>query len=321
MTAMATPPTPAVRKPLFRIAGSLVLLILMAIVFPRHRLAAALQSINLTTLGMIVPAYLVVHFLGCLKWRWMVNRGGAALSVMEAVRCYYAGMFSNLFIPSVIGGDVVVAAMGISRSGNSEAIVSGTLANRLIDLLALLALATVAVLALPRAADPEAERLIGLILLVFLAAVAAAACVALLFRAKIGRRVEPYWRALLSLFRSPAFALAAFGLALTMQCGLLTLTAWVGEGCGADVPLRGWLFAWPLAKLSAFVPLTLAGIGTREFVLAALLIPMGTDPALGAVIGLAWDAVFIIGGVIAGAVSKSASLLMPVRPSGEPCVP
>jgi len=62
-----------------------------------------------------------------------------------------------------------------------------------------------------------------------------------------------------------------------------------------------WLFAWPLAKLSAAVPLTQAGIGVREAALAALLLPFGAAPELSVATGLAWDAV-VVGGAIAGGV-------------------
>jgi uncharacterized membrane protein YbhN (UPF0104 family) len=65
---------------------------------------------------------------------------------------------------------------------------------------------------------------------------------------------------------------------------------------------RGF-FAWPLAKLSALLPVTQGGIGVREAALAALLAPFGAPAVLTVAVGLAWEAIIISGGLIAGLVS------------------
>ena len=308
---------PASRKrtSVIRVAGSIALLVVMALVFPRQKLLAALRSIPLSTLAAVIPIYLLIHVVGCLKWRLIVNRAGASLSFGEAVRCYFAGLFSNIFIPSMIGGDVVMVAMAASRSGKPESVVSGTLASRVLDFGALIVVACFAMFVLPHGPNPTAERLIDLILAIFLGAGVLACILAFLLRRKIPARAQKYWLAFSIIWQRPEFAAGVFALTIGLQTGLIALTAWLGAGCGLVLPLRAWLFAWPLAKLSAMVPITLAGIGTREFVLAALLARFGAEPAAAAGVGLAWDAVFIVGGFIGGAISKSASLFMTATPS------
>jgi glycosyltransferase 2 family protein len=69
------------------------------------------------------------------------------------------------------------------------------------------------------------------------------------------------------------------------------------------LPLRIWLFAWPLAKLAAVLPLTQGGIGVREAALVALLAPFGAAAPLVLAAGLVWEGVIIAGGLIAGAVA------------------
>jgi len=64
-----------------------------------------------------------------------------------------------------------------------------------------------------------------------------------------------------------------------------------------------WLFAWPLAKLSALVPITQGGIGVREAVLVSLLAPFGAPPAFTAAVGLLFEAIVISGGLIAGLIA------------------
>ena len=82
--------------------------------------------------------------------------------------------------------------------------------------------------------------------------------------------------------------------------------------CGLALPLRVWLFAWPLAKLVAVLPLTQGGIGMREAALVALLAPFGAPGPLVLAAGLMWEGVIIAGGLIAGA---SALALRRAQPS------
>jgi len=89
------------------------------------------------------------------------------------------------------------------------------------------------------------------------------------------------------------------------------LTARLAEYCGLDLPLQVWLFAWPLAKLAAVLPLTQGGIGVREAALVGLLAPFGAPGHLVLAAGLVWEAVVIAGGLIAGAVALA------LRPRGD----
>ena len=313
MTTATALPRIAARKRAIRIAGSALLLVVLVLVFPRHKLVQALTSIPPSTIAAALPIYLSLHFLGSLKWQLMVNRPDAPLTFLESVRCYFGGLFSNLFLPSVIGGDVVTIALGISRTRKAEQVVSGTLANRIIDLAALALLVGLAVLAFPHETvlpnrDRKGAGLVELVLIVLIGASILACLAVFLLRRKIRGRAEKYVAAFTASWHRPWLTLAVLGLSVAMQTGLIALSAWLGVGCGLHLPARAWLFAWPLAKLSGFVPVTLAGIGSRELVLPALLAPFGADSAAAASVGLAWDAVLITGSLVGGAISKIASL-------------
>ena len=201
---------------------------------------------------------------------------------------------------------MVTIALGVSRNRKTEQLVSGTLANRIIDLVALALLVGAALSNRDR--QGAGQRLVQLVLVVLLSA-SILVCVAVFFlRRRISGRAEKYVAAFIASWHRPWLTLAVLALSLAMQTGLIALSAWLGVGCGLHLPARAWLFAWPLAKLSGFVPVTLAGIGSRELVLPALLAPFGADPAAAASVGLAWDAVLITGSLVGGCISKLASL-------------
>ena len=65
------------------------------------------------------------------------TKAGARFSLAESLRLYYAGLFGNLFLPSVAGGDVVMISMAFRRSESRAGILIGSLINRILDLIAL----------------------------------------------------------------------------------------------------------------------------------------------------------------------------------------
>ena len=133
MTRAAALPRSAGRTQALRIAGSVLLLAALAPFSPRQKLVEALASIPPSTIAAALPIYLSLHFLGSLKWQLMVNRPDAPLTFLEAL----------------IGGDAVTIALGVSRNRKTEQLVSGTLANRIIDLAALALLVALTISLLP----------------------------------------------------------------------------------------------------------------------------------------------------------------------------
>ena len=309
LNAAVTLPRGDRRKRVIQIAGSLLLLCVLVLIFPRHKLMQALQSIPPWTLAAAVPVFLLFHFMGCLKWHIMVNNAQASLPVLQSMRCYFGGLFANLFLPSVIGGDLVTIALGISRTRKTEGIVSGTMASRVLDLIALALLVGISVLIFPKSVNSANERLMEMVLAVLVAGGLLVCLAVFAVRRKIQGKARAYLDSFVAAWQHPGPAAVALALGFGLQAGLLTLSAWIGAGCGLHLPARAWLFAWPLAKLSGFIPVTLAGIGSRELVLPALLAPFGADGALAASVGLAWDAVLIAGSLVGGAISKIAGSL------------
>ena len=197
----------------------------------------------------------------------------------------------------------------IAAAPEPSGLVSGTISNPIIDLAALALLLTLSVLAglLPNR-DRKGAGAVEQILQTLVTASILACTAVFLLRRKLTGSALKYLTAFTASWRRPWLTLAVLALSLAMQTGLIVLSAWLGVGCGLHLPARAWLFAWPLAKLSGFVPVTLAGIGSRELVLPALLAPFGADPGAAASVGLARDAVLITGCLAGGAISKLGSL-------------
>ncbi len=262
----------------------------------------------------VLAGYLAAHCIGVTKWRLMVNLAGSGLSWVQSARCYFAGLFGSLFLPSLIGGDLLRAGMAL-RIGRSKAgVLMGSLVDRSVDLVALGLLAGTGALLVPGSLDQKDRRIL---LLFGCAAILGIAVVALVaaflpvgrFSYRMKRRFVRLRRAARSMVRRPRTIFAALSLGISAQLAFITLNIALAEACGLHLAFRVWLFAWPLAKLSAALPITQGGIGVREAALAALLLPFGASAALSVAAGIAWEAIVISGALVAGLTSFLMSRL------------
>src|ERR1700743_2892393 len=63
-----------------------------------------------------LAGYLLAHGIGVLKWRMLLTPAGPQLDFATSLQCYGGGLFGTLFLPSIIGGDVIRLAVGLRRS-------------------------------------------------------------------------------------------------------------------------------------------------------------------------------------------------------------
>lgn len=294
-----------------RRVSSLVILALLFWLLPFGQLIDALARIPAWAWALSMPAYLCLHLLGVAKWRLLINAAGAGLSFRQAARCYYYGLFGNTFLPSVVGGEVLRLGLAFRLSPSRGGIAVGTAAERSIDLLALAAVAGLGVLLLPGALDAQGRQAALAPAVVAVAAVLAAAALTLLLRRppkKLRRLLVRVRRPLRAMWRRPSTLILAFALAVGLQTSLVFLNAWLGRACGMEIPLTAWLFVWPIAKLSALLPLTQGGLGVREAALAVLFAPLGVSAVLAVAAGLVFEAVIISGGLVGGGLAYVLAL-------------
>jgi uncharacterized membrane protein YbhN (UPF0104 family) len=275
---------------------------------PLHLLTEAIRRVPAATFLTILLGYLCAHAVGIAKWRMVVNAAGAQLDFRTSAQCYAGGLFGTLFLPSIIGGDVVRLAVGLRRSPRPAAVLAGNVADRFIDVAAQGGLVLVGILllpsALPASLQGHAQRAMFYLGAIFAVLIL---LLLLLFRPLLGgrsfhfrRRLARLRHALRSVSGAPHILLTAWLLGTAIQTTFLVLSAKLAESCGLFLPLRDWFFAWPLAKLAAVLPLTQGGIGVREAALVGLLSPFGAAPHLVLAAGLVWEAVVISGGLVSG---------------------
>lgn len=305
MSEAAPPRGRAPLKWVLRLVGTVVALALIAWWLPFDQLVAAMREVPSWAWPTAIVAYLLLHLVGTVKWRGLVNAAGGGLALRDAAQAYYWGLFGNLFLPSIVGGDVVRAGVAMQRAQSRSALILGSLLDRVQDVIGLGVLAGVGALLSPRALDEASRRIfVAFLALGALAGIGGLVVLRFLpvrrFPWKVRRMLVRTRQAVRATARQPGALATAFVLGLGLQLGLIAMNAALGHLVGIDAPAYVWLFVWPLAKIAGLTPLTQGGIGVREAALAALFAPFGVPAVQAVAAGLVFQMVLLSGGLVAG---------------------
>jgi len=219
-----------------------------------------------------------------------------------------------LFLPSIVGGDIVRATLALRMGRSKAAVLFGSLLDRILDFLALALLTIAGALLVPGRLSATSRRFF------FLAGAGAAILAAAVlltvlllpprrFSFRIRRHLVRLREAQRAMSAQSHFVFAAYLLTICVQGAFILLTMVLANAAGLHLPLQVWIFAWPMAKFSALVPLTQGGIGVREATLAGLLLPFGASAAMTVAVGLAWEGITIAGALLGGLASYSIGRL------------
>src|SRR5882724_7611300 len=293
---------------ILRWVAALAVFAILLYFLPVASLRAALTRVPPIRFVIVLMVYLLAHAVGIVKWRVIVNSAGAQLDLSTSAQCYLGGLFGTLFLPSIIGGDVVRIAVGLRRSPRPAAVLAGNVVDRFIDVGAHATLVGIGLILLPGSLPEQFSALarkflliVGGIFLVVVIAIFSLRRILFTGRSRrFLRRLARLRHALRSVRERPQILVTGWLLGVFIQATFIVLNALLAISCGLFLPLRVWLFAWPLAKISALLPITQGGMGIREAVLVALLLPFGASSSLVLASGLVWEGIIIAGGILAG---------------------
>jgi uncharacterized membrane protein YbhN (UPF0104 family) len=290
-----------------KVLTSVLTLTLLIALVPWQELQRAVSQITFSVWILALSGFIAGHSLGLAKWQMMVNAGRSNLRWFAATQCYAAGLFANLCLPSIVGGDLLRAALAGKATGRPEAAVLGGLADRIGDLVSSGLLISMGGILAGGAVMGWRSQVAGLGLTISMGL--GLASLPLIFQRRLTFLPSRYRRliarsliVLRRLRQNPQITLRALLISLLVQSGFVLLNAWIGRAIGIDVPLAVWFLTWPLAKVAALAPISLGGLGVRDATLAALLVSFGVPPALSLAASLIWQSVMIAGGLLSGLV-------------------
>lgn len=314
-------------KFLVKLFVSLGILAALLVYLPTDKLLAAFSTVPAWLWLTVISGFIVGHIISALKWKLMLAATGTIVASGTAIRAHGAGLFANLCLPSIVGGDFVRAALVIrEQRSNFAAIALGSLADRLNDTFALVLIAGCASLWLPANYDGHVADILSFIALALLAGAIGGILFARLvpvawvpgpFKGLLGKINQ----ALDTLFRSPLTALCGLALSVAIQGSFIWLNIMIAAAMNIEASATLWFFAWPMAKLIALAPISVGGIGVREVAIAAILAPFGIEASLAVAQSLCWEVVLVFSGLMAGLlvaiIPAPASAAMAMEEKGD----
>jgi len=275
---------------------------------PLDTVLKSFKSLSATLWLQTILVFLIGHAVAAMKWRYTLQKYNLEIGVVESVRAHLSGLFANICLPSIVGGDIVRAAMISNKSRQKEIIIAGSIVDRLIDTIALVLLMTIAaafVINYPALQLPfNSLMILGVIgILCLLTTIIIRYRNHHLFKAVL----EKLTNSIQTILRQPQTILISLVISLIVQTLFILLNIRIGRALGINVDWQVWFFCWPLAKLIALAPISLGGIGVRDAALVTLLSTYGVINSVAFAQSLAWQAILILSGIIAGTVAVLSS--------------
>ncbi|MGB0165353.1 MAG: lysylphosphatidylglycerol synthase transmembrane domain-containing protein [Luteibaculum sp.] len=209
-----------------------------------------LLSTNLWWFVLAVLCFNASKIIAAFRIRVFYANAGLLLGKMYNFKLYYLGMFYNLFLPGAIGGDAYkVYALRDPEKGNTKALVWATLADRISGLCLLLILGGLFYLFSNFPIWEEWE----ISVIVLLASLGCLPAFYIAFRWILDKRV------IKNFAQTTHYSLwVQIGQVATALCLLYALS--VGDN------FMDYLALFMLSSVAAVIPLTVAGVGIREWV-------------------------------------------------------
>ncbi len=293
-------------NPVTRLILSFLILGALLYHLPLEKLWETIRNVSLPIWLLTVVIFISGHVMGAFKWRLLINAGEKKLPFVVALRCHFAGLFANLFLPSLAGGDVVRAGLAIRSIKEKAAVILGGVLDRFLDTASLALIILLGAYLAPSTFSDSDQRVLSFVFILLSSITVFGLLILILpvsnwLPEKLHHPVAKTQEIIRQLLHTPWRAGLALGLGLIMQVSFVGINAFLGSLCGIHIPFSAWLLVWPLAKLSALLPISMGGLGVREAALAALLARLDIPLEMAVGVGLLWETVLVTGGLTGGA--------------------
>jgi uncharacterized protein (TIRG00374 family) len=281
------------RTTLLKLAVTLVLYALVFVKIDRDDGIGAvwerLRTAHLLPVVLGVVVYASGQWLSAFKWYLMLRPVGLAVSYLKMVAFYFTGMFFNIFLPTIVGGDAVKAILLSRETGSPARATMSVFMERNTGLLALLSIATVAswyappvpvfglsmfaltlilfagfIMANLILADARAYRLVDRL-------------VAMTPLARMRSRASSLYAAVVPYRRALPVVTAGVLLSLVFQVVVIFVVFLNARAIDQPVPLAALAVFVPLISLAGMVPLSVNGGGIREALYVLLFGQIGVS--------------------------------------------
>ncbi len=237
------------------------------------------------------------HYMCIFRWRMLMRPVMPILSLSRLFGIYCIGLFFNLTFPTVVGGDVVKMYYAGKPSKRFAASFAATFLDRDAGMLAMMIIACTATLVSPLHAPGIPIRFI-----IWSATVAFVLANVAIFTpslhrrltgllhklnmSKVASRIDTISEAFQAMGKHWMVLVNALLISLVNQLIAISINWILAEGLHIHVPLFYFLVFVPVVTLISMIPISLNGMGLREYAFVSLFGSIGVDREAAIALGL-----------------------------------
>lgn len=255
------------------------------------------EAIKNTSFWAVVGTALIYACLQCLsatRWWSIARASGMPLKWCDAVTAFYTGMFFNLFLPGLVGGDAVRSILAARKTNHSLASSFGIVyADRTVGFIAMLTVGTWGAVTLHLTNNQLVWQSLNLGALFAFGVTSLMVGVALFvsrrWKNHWGERVGRFANGIVSFLRQPQSGLVVFSIALIYHLSLTANLMILGRAAGIGVQtFSAYATVVAIATVIGSLPITLHGLGVRELASVKLWALLDTPPEQAMLWALLW---------------------------------
>ncbi len=286
----------------------LVSALLLTILFWRVDCPTFIRTIQALPLKVFLGCaglYILGYLISTFRWQRLLLAEGIRLPLWRLTLVYFEAAFFNLFLPTLIGGDIVRGYAIYRITEGQDASIASILADRLSGFAALVGIALITLgLAYGQIRDPQVAVMILTVAAAFSVMIAvllhdqmkerASGLLRIIglarFQAKLQGLVEALQR-----YRGHRRALGqAIALSVLLQALIIVTYYLIGAGLNLGVPIAYFFLYVPLITFVAMLPVSVAGLGVREGGVVYFFAKVGVDAATALTMSLAWFSLTLV---------------------------
>lgn len=292
----------------------------------REAMAIAIRDADYRWIGAAILAYLIVELGAVVRWQILLKVQGINLSNARVTGLFIIGMFYNQFLPGGTGGDIVKTYLLWKETpAKKPGALLAVMFDRMIGLIALITITGILIFLrygwLTRETDAQLDSnplhnprfYVWVVLAVFGASVLFVVTTFVVSGFNLLHKLPHRFPGREKLIEiSAAYHLyarhwrattAAFGASLICHLGTFATFLCVAYAFRANVAVVDFFAIMPVERTISSLPISFAGVGTREFILQVMLFNLcAVPPAVARMIGLTGFLVILLcclpGGIV-----------------------
>jgi glycosyltransferase 2 family protein len=278
-----------------------------------HQFREAWRNARLDILGLAVLVLFGGHFICIYRWRMLMRPLMPVLTISQLLGIYWIGLFFNLTFPTMVGGDVVKMYYAGRPSKCYAQSFASTFLDRDAGMLAMMLIACSAILVYPVAVPRIPVRLIiwSVFSLFVLGNIGIfspffhrllTGLLQRLHLSKIAAKVDTISNAFQVMGKHKAVLTGSLVISLVNQLLVIAVTWIMALGLRLHISAFYFLIFVPVITLISMIPISLNGMGLREYSFISLFGAVGVLPASCLALGILSSIMIILSSLPGGIV-------------------